>query len=179
MAKLIIPVGVPGSGKSYLANSLDPKTTVIASSDAIRKNLFGDDALQYTDEVAAQLFRQKGIDPDTVPENELERLKVSVCNEHVFKLVDAQVREALKNGQDVFYDATNISRHLRKSILQKFQGLYTESIAYYFNIPLEKALEQNARRSRVVPPEVIERFYRRMQEPTKEEGFSKVIEIRK
>ena len=49
MAKLVILCGLPGSGKSYYAEQLcstcsflEDTDTVIHSSDAIRKELFGD-----------------------------------------------------------------------------------------------------------------------------------------
>ncbi len=43
MTKLIILVGIPGSGKSTFAKCLDGE---IVSSDAIRKELFGDESCQ-------------------------------------------------------------------------------------------------------------------------------------
>lgn len=176
--RLIIPVGVPGSGKSTLAKSFDGNTTKIVSSDMVRLNLFGDDALQYTDKVANRQIIKKKIRTEDLTAEELLKLKIRVCNELVFGLVDKQTREYLEAGYDVVYDATNIYRSGRKKTLEKFKGLYDEAIAYYFDIPIEVAKQRNQERNRTVPEEVIEAMYRKMQEPTLKEGFSEVIRIR-
>jgi predicted kinase len=46
MAQLNILVGLPGSGKSYLANELQENGAIVHSSDSIRKELYGDEGVQ-------------------------------------------------------------------------------------------------------------------------------------
>ena len=44
MPVLYIPIGVPGSGKStYYKNNFNEDETVLISSDAIRKEVFGNE----------------------------------------------------------------------------------------------------------------------------------------
>ena len=64
MAKLVVMVGLPGSGKSYYANKLYQEAvspTVILSSDDYRKRLFGDENDQeHNDQVFKALYAEKG-----------------------------------------------------------------------------------------------------------------------
>lgn len=70
--------GLPGSGKSTYAKQLSDETNaIICNSDAIRRELFGNENLQ---------------------EN----------NDTVFKILHSRIKENLKSGHDVIYDATNI-----------------------------------------------------------------------
>ena len=57
---LIIMIGIPGSGKSTLANEISDKYRIpIVSSDAIRKQLYGDESIQGNyDEVFDEVYRQ-------------------------------------------------------------------------------------------------------------------------
>lgn len=172
MSKLIIPVGVPGSGKSTLAATIPG--AVVLSSDDIREELFGDANLQYTEEFAAKKIKQKKIDTSELSEEKLLGLKIQLCNASVFGTLNYRVKKALKEGKDVVYDATNISVKTRKSILKSFNGLYDSAEAYFFDIPIEVAIERNSKRERKVPVEVIERMFKDLAAPTKSEGFSEV-----
>ena len=172
MGKLIVPVGVPGSGKSTLAATIDG--AVIISSDAIREEFFGDANLQYTEEYAMKKIRQKKIDISNMTDEELAKLKKKVCADSVFGTVNYRTRKALEAGNTVVYDATNISKRGRTWILKAFSGLYDSAEAYYFDVPIEVAIERNNMRERKVPVEVIERMAENMEKPSINEGFSVV-----
>ena len=96
----------------------------------------------------------------------------------VFNILNSRVKRALQNGEDVVYDATNVGRKARKSIIRKFGDIADEIIACYIDTPLEIAKKRNASRTRVVPDEVIEKMYARLVEPSFEEGFSEIIYIK-
>lgn len=172
MGNLIVPVGVPGSGKSTLAATI--ADVVIVSSDAIREEFFGDANLQYTEEFAAKKIRQKKIDTTGMTEEELVKLKKKVCADSVFGTVNYRTRKALEAGKTVVYDATNISKRGRMYILKSFEGLYDSAEAYYFEVPIEVAIERNNNRERKVPVEVIERMAANMEKPSVNEGFAVV-----
>ena len=59
MQKLIVMVGVPGSGKSTYAKNTFSKTAEILSSDALRKELLGNENDQkHNDYVFAELYKR-------------------------------------------------------------------------------------------------------------------------
>ena len=57
---LIIMVGVPGSGKTTIANQISDKYNIpLVSSDTVRKQLYGDESIQGNyDEVFDEVYRQ-------------------------------------------------------------------------------------------------------------------------
>ena len=85
--KLIILCGIPGSGKTaYGQKWVEENSGLHLSSDAIRKELYGDESTQG--------------------------------NPHeVFSLMQKRAIEALNNGSNVVYDATNITRKDRSGII--------------------------------------------------------------
>lgn len=166
MARLYLTVGIPGSGKSTYVKAL--KNVKVVESDAIREELFGDANLQFTPE----FLKEHGID-----ENLSYKQKKHQAGQIVFTIVYDRCRTALSEGNDVVLDATNLSKFCRKNSLSRLKGLYSDAIVLYFDTPLEKALENNNNRIRHVPEEVIKSMHSKMEIPTKEEGFSKIVII--
>jgi predicted kinase len=146
MAKLIILMGLPGSGKSTYAAYLFAKEhayseagVVIHSSDAIREELFGDPGSQED-------------------------------NSRVFEIMHRRTKEALRKGMTVIYDATNISRKARKAAI----NLASEDDKIEGHIvwaPINICIERDKKRSRTVGEAVIDKMVRRWQSPWHDEGF--------
>ena len=152
--RLIILIGLPGSGKTTLAQHLltaSPERRLI-STDAIRAQLFGDEAvqgpwLQVWREVQHQL--QKAVDPIS-----------------------------LDRSQDAIYDATNTARKQRRRVLTLARTLgFKEMIGFWLDLPLAVCLVRNRQRDRVVPEPVMLRMHRQLigAPPALEEGFSSLI----
>ena len=151
MSKLIILVGIPGSGKSWVAEELeseylifgDKEDIAIHSSDAIRAELFGDASSQ---------------------EN----------NALVFETMHKRVKEDLKADKTVIYDATNITRKARKQIIA-LAGAETFIECRIIWAPIDVCISRDAARERTVGPEVIDKMLRRWQTPDIREGFDEII----
>lgn len=146
MSKLIIMVGLPGSGKSYYANKLLEEATnptVIISSDDYRKRLFNNENDQ-------------------------------THNEQVFKTLYQDIRKYLISHVDVIFDATNTSLKSRIRIMKEIEGIDCEKEAYVICTPLNECIERDKNRERKVGEEVIWKFINSFQCPQYYEGFNKI-----
>ncbi|QIW89836.1 ATPase [Bacillus phage Izhevsk] len=94
-------------------------------------------------------------------------------NSDIFVEMTKRTKEALQAGFDVIYDATNISRKRRRGLLQQLPKNVTKRVLYIAP-ELDVIKYQNENRSRVVPPEVIDRMYKNLQVPIYSEGWDDI-----
>ncbi|MCC7157433.1 MAG: AAA family ATPase [Bryobacterales bacterium] len=105
--------------------------------------------------------------------------EIQSINRLVFATMRYLVKQRIKAGAAVTYiDSTALSLWERRCWVRLAQGSDCGIEAIFFETPLEICLERNSRRSRVVPPEVIQTMARRLVPPTEAEGFQKVTIIR-
>ena len=144
MPKLIMLIGLPGSGKSTYAKSLlDPEGKVkYCSSDEVRKELYGDENIQGN--------------PQTV-----------------FEHLHNNVAMYLHQGYDVVYDATNVTRKNRKGVIDKFNNV-ADIEAHVVWAPYEECIQRDKSRTHVVGEDVIRKFLYRWQSPNYDEGFTNI-----
>lgn len=154
MTKLILLIGLPGSGKSSLAQQLVaecPQRRLI-STDAIRAQLFGDENIQGTWLLVWQRVQEQFL----------------------------QAVELISLGQasEAIYDATNAARKQRQEAIALARDCgFTHLTALWVNTPIEVCLERNQKRSRQVPEGVIWQMYRQLQDapPSLSEGLDRLI----
>lgn len=97
------------------------------------------------------------------------------ANADVFAEMLKRTKEALKEGKDVIYDATNLNRKRRRGLLSQLPRHVHKAIAYMATT-YENTVSQNSQRERQVPIEVIQRMYKNLQIPICSEGWN-TIEI--
>jgi predicted kinase len=143
--KIIITVGLPGSGKStYLTR----RGINALSSDEIRR-LIADN-----------------------PEDQ-------TIHARVFATIRYLIRQRMAAGRRVTYvDATHLTRWERRPYVQLARRYQCELEALFFDVPVEVCIARNKRRGRVVPEPVIRKMAQRLQPPTVEEGFTRIIRPR-
>ena len=93
----------------------------------------------------------------------------------VFELAKKNIVDALKQGKDVIFDATNMKYKNRMNIMRevnKFSSEYLIKVCEIFVEPIDVLLERNANRERHVPEHVIRRMMRQFEMPTCAEGFN-------
>lgn len=150
---VLVLVGLPGSGKSTVANLVLKEGGLyrtIISSDAIRKELFGSESIQCN-------------------------------NEQVFKIYYDRFVENLVRGDGVILDATNITIKARKHVfeaIKKAQKLVKDlsvfTTALVINTPVERVVKQDRDRERTVGLSPIYKYLYSYQHPQKYEGFNEV-----
>ena len=140
-------VGCPACGKSTFAKSFG-NDTIIISSDAIREELYGDEATQGNGNEVFGLYYDRAI---------------AAIKDGYNVILDATnvTRKARKN---IF------------STLGK-NNIDCKFVAICFEKELDILLKQNAERERKVPKEVIERMYNNYVRPVDQEGFDKIVLI--
>lgn len=87
----------------------------------------------------------------------------------VFGTMRSMAEYLLKDGLSVIIDATNITPKSRKDFIEIGRRLKVRIIAYHFNFPLSLIKEQNLKRERQVPEEVIDRMFSTFEPPTLQE----------
>lgn len=114
MGNFILVMGLSGSGKSYWTNNVaEGEGMVILSSDALRKEFYGDERIQDN---PAFIFEQMRI----------------------------RTLQALKEGKNVVYDATNLSSKRRKALLKQLpKDVY--KVCHCIVTPLEKCIENDSK----------------------------------
>lgn len=140
MSRLIIGMGIPGSGKStYLKFMVGDKLEhEYVSRDEIRFSLVKEDEEYFSreDDVWAEFVRR--------------------------------INEGLAAGKTVWADATHISVKSRAKLLRALEKMPDEIAVLWLDTPLQVAYERNLQRdgSRAyVPESVIERMWYSLQEP--------------
>lgn len=146
---LILLVGIPGSGKSTYAENY------ISEYPKTPVHL-------SSDKIREELYGNESIQGNPA---------------EVFALMQKRAVEALNEGHDVLYDATNVTRKDRSSIIgicPKFAKIE----AHIIWAPIEECIKRDSARDRTVGKEVIDRILKRFQAPYYDEGIDDIKIIR-
>ena len=92
---------------------------------------------------------------------------------YIFNTGIERIKSAFRSYDTVIYDATNIDRRARKSVMGNLP-MVDRFICVWIDTPVNECLKRNEMRERHVPREVIERMNRKFEIPTEEEGFAAV-----
>jgi predicted kinase len=138
-------IGLPSSGKSFIAKNIAKENNaIIISSDSIREQLFGD-------------------------------LKEQEHNDEVFKIFHSRIKSLLIQKRNVIADATNLTIKDRKSFFNTLFKVDCDIIACVIARRTEECIESNKNRENPVPEYVIYRMQSRFQIPFFNEGFKEII----
>lgn len=96
----------------------------------------------------------------------------------VFEIAFNAIQRLGKQNFNAVFDATNINADRRKKLVEEMRPYFDILILKWFSTPMEKCVERNIHRERQVPLEVLVRMWDNFQEPTKEEGWDYIEEIK-
>lgn len=128
MNTLIVMCGISGSGKSTKAKELASKYNALVVS---------------TDEIRARVFKD---------------VNDQKHNKEVFQIAYDEINDLIRYANNVIFDATNIKyssiKELKKNI-KHWNDIH--KILFIMDTPIDKAIEQNNSRDKIVPTDVINR----------------------
>ena len=145
---LIVLCGLPASGKSTYAEML----------------------------VESGVFQR--VCPDLIRKSFYGDENIQGDGERVFKTAFHDTREYGCLYENVVFDATNINRSRRKKLVKEMRGYFDIIICKWFSTPYYICDQRNQTRSRKVPNEVLLRMRDNFQQPSMEEGWDYVEEIK-
>lgn len=150
---LIVLCGISGSGKSTFAKHLleisEQKKTAIA--------------IACPDLIREKLYGDASIQGD---------------GKKVFQMAFDIVELSGKINADCVFDATNTTKKARRRVIEEGQKYFDFILCYYFTPDLIKSIENQKKRERQVPYDVLVRQINQWQTPTLDEGFDYVCEIK-
>lgn len=153
MPKLIMLVGLPGTGKSYwITNTTIDSRSVVISTDNIIDTLGTIYGMTYN-----EMFND-------ITYSFAEKTMYHIAKHHI----------AL--GNDIIWDQTNLTKKTRARKLQMFGPEYTK-MALYFSIPHDHEKRLANRQGKTIPGHVIEGMKKSLQEPTLDEGFDEIVRL--
>lgn len=156
MQKIILMVGLPGSGKSTIAENIingnvdiyedfNPSNTIILSSDKFREIFLGDEKDQSN-------------------------------NKLVFEELKKSFMSYLKQNYNIIIDATNINMKERRYYIREAKKYTSDIIAYVVNTPFDECINRAENRlNRPVNKEIIFNMMKRFQCPQPFEGLEVVF----
>jgi predicted kinase len=147
--RIVLLVGLPGSGKStWVQSKVTTGVSGALSSDVLRE-LLADD-----------------------PNNQ-------TIHARVFRVMRDLLKHRLELKRPVTYiDATNLTPRERRPYIKLADLFDGEIEAVFFDVPMEECIRRNRGRGRIVPDEVIRTMAERLVAPDVEEGFLRVSVVR-
>ena len=144
----IMMVGLPGSGKSTYA-----KTLTLDGKPYI---------IHSSDKLREELYGDAAIQGD---------------NNKLFAELHKRIKEDLRYGENVVYDATNIKKKNRIAFLREIEDVPCHKDCIVMATEYKACVYNNEHRERKVPPEVIRRMFLNYQPPHESEGFREIIYV--
>lgn len=148
---VIMMVGIPGSGKSYIAEQLgDILDVPVLSSDVIRKEICGNASNQ----------------------------KVSGA---MWQTLYGKAEQIINSQQSVIIDATHAIAEYRQADINRYRSMGAQAIVgVHILTAISVACTRNTQRERHVPEHVIHRMHNNILHtpPSTSDGFDFVVPVR-
>ena len=98
-------------------------------------------------------------------------------NKLVFTIFYERIEQAMKDGKNVWVNATNVTKVNREKSIALGKQYGYEIQALVMNTSVDLCIKNDAARDRTVGESVIRKFEQRFEMPTIDEGFNKIWTI--
>ncbi len=98
-------------------------------------------------------------------------------NSLVFDTLHNRIKDDLSKGISCCYDATNVNAKRRRAFLNEIKKYPCIKECYVIACPFELCMQNDNARERKVGKQVIEKFYKNFNIPTKREGWDEIYLI--
>ena len=98
-------------------------------------------------------------------------------NEKLFTELHRRIKQALKNGKNIIYDATNINKKQRMHFIRQLKNIECYKECMIFPLPIGYCIDNNLSREKAVPISVIDKMVKTFAVPYYDEGFD-IISIK-
>lgn len=100
---------------------------------------------------------------------------ITIHDKLVFEIAQDIINYLLRRGEDVVFDATNISALKRKKYIYLAKSYNAKVVLHWVNVPEKVAIQRNLNRQRkVVPIRAIRAMSKSFQEPKLKEGLDQI-----
>lgn len=96
-------------------------------------------------------------------------------NQKLFNAIHKDIKALLKDGKSVVYSATNLSSKRRRAFVKELTRIPCIKRCIIMATPFEMCLENNMKRQRRVPDDVMWKMYKSWQTPAKFEGWDYIV----
>jgi len=91
-------------------------------------------------------------------------------NGKVIQMAKELARQHLRKRETFIWNATNISKNMRKQLVDLFQSYGAKTKIVYLEVPYEQLLKQNRNRTYPIPQKVLDKMISKLEIPAKWEA---------
>lgn len=99
-----------------------------------------------------------------------KKISPADSQQEVIRIAKDRARQYLRSQTSFIWNATNVTKHLRKPLIQLFSSYGAKVRIIYIDAPLSTIRERNRRRNHPVPECVIERLAQKLEVPSWDEA---------
>lgn len=154
--QLIVLIGLPGVGKSYIIN------------DIIHNNPQQKYHIASTDNIIDAIAKEQGKTYSDVFQSEFKNANKTMQN---------NVAEAIANRESVIWDQTNMASGKRRGIIHRFPRDYKKIAVVVTSEPTihaERLKKRAETEGKHIPQHILDDMASRYEEPSKSEGFDEI-----
>ena len=113
--------------------------------------------------------------------DEIRKTNPGILETNVWSKTYECLAETLKKGEDAIFDATSISKKVRKRFFDEVSkyGVEVKAIAYYLKTDVNECASRVKKRNEdknelYLPPEVVYSYFEKLEVPSLDEGFLEI-----